>query len=35
VVALGGINHYLRPHGSVAGRAEYDRIIAEWLANSR
>jgi integrase len=35
IVTLGGIDHYLGPHDSLASRTEYDRLIAEWLANGR
>ena len=32
VVTLSGRDHYLGPHGSKTSIAEYDRLIAEWLA---
>lgn len=35
VVTIGGHDYYLGKHGSTASRAEYDRLIAEWLANGR
>ena len=35
IVTLSGRDFYLGPHGSLASRAEYDRLIAEWLANGR
>ncbi|WP_169973101.1 tyrosine-type recombinase/integrase [Tautonia rosea] len=35
VVTLNGRDHYLGPHGSPESRAEYDRLIAEWLSNGR
>jgi hypothetical protein len=35
VVTLDGRDFYLRPYGSQASRLEYDRLIAEWLANDR
>src|SRR3982751_3984410 len=35
VVTLNGRDYYLGRHGSPASRAEYDRLIAEWLANGR
>ncbi len=35
VVCLGGRDHYLGPWGSEVAQAEYDRLIAEWLANGR
>jgi integrase len=31
VVTLGGVDHYLGPHGTKASRREYDRLIGEWL----
>jgi integrase len=34
-VTLGGKDIYLGPHGTKASRAEYDRVVAEWLANGR
>ena len=34
-VKLGGEYIYLGPHGSQTSRDEYDRLIAEWLANGR
>lgn len=34
-VRIGGRDHYLGPHGSPESRAEYDRLIAEWLASGR
>ena len=30
-VRLNGVDHYLGPHGTVASKREYDRLIAEWL----
>lgn len=35
IVALGGRQIYLGPFGSQVSKDEYDRIIAEWLANGR
>ncbi|HEX4145890.1 MAG TPA: site-specific integrase [Pirellulales bacterium] len=35
IVVIAGRCHYLGPHGTVASRAEYDRLIAEWIANGR
>ena len=35
VVELGGQLHYLGHWGSAASRAEYDRLVAEWLAAGR
>src|SRR4051794_21016656 len=35
VVTIEGRDLYLRKHGSPRSRAEYDRVIAEWLANGR
>ena len=35
VVTLNGRDYYLGPYGSKASKLEYDRIIAEWLANGR
>lgn len=35
VVTLCGQDFYLGPYGTPASRAEYDRLIAEWLANGR
>ena len=35
VVSLSGQDHYLGPHGTKTSKLEYDRLIAEWLANSR
>jgi integrase len=34
-VVLNGRHHLLGPHGSKASRQEYDRLIAEWVANGR
>ena len=35
VVTLNGKDFYLGPYGTKASRAEYDRLIAMWLANGR
>src|SRR4051812_39162345 len=35
VVTLDGKDFYLGRHGSPESRAEYDRMIAEWLSNGR
>jgi integrase len=35
VVTLDGRDHYLGPHGSNSSKAEYDRLIAEWLSGGR
>jgi integrase len=35
VVTIEGQDIYLGPHGTAASKREYDRIIAEWLANGR
>ena len=35
VVTIEGLDFYLGPHGTKASHLEYDRIIAEWLANGR
>jgi len=35
VVCIDGKENYLGPHGSRASRAQYDRLISEWLANDR
>lgn len=32
IVTLAGKDHYLGPHGTVASRKEYDRLIREWYA---
>ena len=34
-VVINGTYVYLGPHGTKASRTEYDRVIAEWLANGR
>ena len=35
VVDLNGRTFYLGPHGTKTSKAEYDRLIAEWLVNGR
>ena len=35
VVTIDGRDVYLGSHGSKASRAEYDRVIGEWLTNGR
>lgn len=35
VVRLGGIDIYLGKHGSEESRAEYDRLIGEWVLQGR
>jgi integrase len=35
VATLGGRDYYLGRHGTEASRGEYDRLVAEWLANGR
>jgi hypothetical protein len=35
VVTLSSRDFYLGRHGSPKSRAEYDRLVAEWLANGR
>jgi hypothetical protein len=35
IVTLNGRDIYLGPHGTRASKIEYDRLIAEWLANGR
>jgi integrase len=35
VVTLNGRDHYLGKYGTAASKAEYDRLIAEWLAGGR
>ncbi len=35
IVTLCGHDHYLGLYGTVVSRNEYDRLIAEWLANGR
>lgn len=35
VVTLSGRDFYLGPHGTKASKAEYDRLVGEWLAHGR
>jgi integrase len=35
IVRINGRDRYLGPYGSDESRAEYDRVIAEWLASGR
>ena len=35
MVTIAGKDHYLGPHGTKTSKAEYDRLIAEWLASGR
>src|SRR5208282_1642180 len=35
VVRIHGKDYYLGKYGSAESRAEYDRLIAEWLGNGR
>ena len=35
VVTLNGRDFYLGPHGTKASKLQYDRLLAEWLQNSR
>lgn len=35
IVTLNGQDYYLGPYNSRASRVEYDRLIAEWIANGR
>jgi integrase len=35
VVTLSGQDCYLGPHGTKISKAEYDRVVAEWLARGR
>ncbi len=35
VVTLDGKDFHLGPFNSAASKAEYDRLIAEWMANGR
>jgi integrase len=35
VVRIDGADHYLGKYGTPESRAEYDRLIAEWLGNGR
>src|SRR5687768_11094937 len=35
VVTLNGRDHYLGPYGTKASKAEYERLVGEWLAGGR
>jgi integrase len=35
VVRIDGADHYLGKHGTAESKAEYDRLITEWLGNGR
>lgn len=35
VVTIAGKDHYLGPYGTKASKAEYDRLVGEWLAAGR
>ena len=35
VVTICGRDHYLGPHGTKASKAEYDRLVGEWMATGR
>ena len=35
VVTIDGKDHYLGPYGTKASKAEYDRLVGEWLAGGR
>jgi len=35
IVTLMGRDHYLGSYGTAVSRAEYDRIVGEWLAAGR
>ena len=35
VMTLDGRDFYLGRHGTPKSRAEYDRLLAEWLSNGR
>ena len=35
VVTIAGRDNYLGPHGTVASKLKYDRLITQWLANGR
>src|SRR6516164_6175001 len=35
VVTLNGVDHYLGPWNTHQSRAEYDRVLNEWLARGR
>jgi site-specific recombinase XerD len=35
IVTIGGKDYYLGPHGTKTSKAEYDRLVFEWLAAGR
>ena len=35
VVTLSGRDFYLGNHGTARSKAEYDRLVSEWVANGR
>src|SRR5690242_486046 len=35
LVTIGGVDHYLGPHGSKASIIQYDRLVGEWMAAGR
>lgn len=35
IVSIAGRDFYLGPYGTKASKVEYDRLVAEWLANDR
>jgi len=35
IVTLNGKDHYLGRYGTAASKAEYDKLVAEWLASGR
>ena len=35
IVTLNGRDHYLGPYGTQTSKAEYDRLVTEWLARGR
>jgi hypothetical protein len=35
IVTLAGVDHYLGHYGTKASQLEYDRLVAEWMANGR
>src|SRR5262249_13513803 len=35
IVTLSGRDYYLGPYGTAVSRAEYDRVVGEWMAAGR
>lgn len=35
IVTIAGKDHYLGPHGTEVSKMEYDRLVAQWLADGR